>query len=245
MNEKSIHWFMVGGIALLLVIALLQFGEPEIVIGGENVHKISVSGNAEKEVMPDEAVLTLSVLTDGKEAKATQEQNSEVMKQVMAALKEVGVPEKQIETVRFSLSPWEEWDSTSEKNVHRGYKVQHTIAVTTKDVRAVGALLDVAVKNGINTIDTIAFAVSDATEKEVKATLVKEASAQARLNAKNLAQSLDVSLGDVLYITESSYSGGPWYFERKSMLMEASASTQINPESVKVSLQVNVDFEID
>src|SRR3989338_4629478 len=120
MNEKSIHWFMAGGIALLLVVALLQLGEQEIVIGGENVHKISVSGVAEKEVMPDEAVLTLSVLTDGKEAKATQDQNSKVMNQVMAALKEEGVPEKKIETVRFSLYPWEEWDYTTEKNVHRG-----------------------------------------------------------------------------------------------------------------------------
>ena len=52
MNEKSIQWFMAGGILLLLLITVMQSGETEFITNGENMPKISVTGAAEKEVLP-------------------------------------------------------------------------------------------------------------------------------------------------------------------------------------------------
>jgi len=238
---------MFGGMLLLLVLAFTQMGSKQIVVSNDAVNKISVTGSAGKEVMPDKAVLTLSVMTEGKEAKGVQDQNSKKMNEVMMALKDAGLDTKDIETTQYTLYPWDEWDPTTQKNVNKGYKAENIIQVTLNDISRAGEIVDVAVKSGVNSVNNVAFMLSEAKEKEVKDSLVKEASTQARAKAENLAKGLGVSVGKVLFVTETSYNPGPWYYNTfsKAAAMESAAPTPINPQSVKVSLQVNVDFEIE
>lgn len=242
------HWFIVGGLLVLLVLALTQTSEKQIVVQSSNeIHKISVTGSAGKEVMPDKVVLTLSVMSEGKEAKVVQEQNSQKMNEVMKALKDAGLDTKDIETTQYTLYPWSEWDSALQKSVNKGYRAENMIQVTIKEISRAGEILDIAVKSGVNTVNNVAFMLSEVKEKEVKDALVKEASSQARAKAENLAKGLGVSVGKVLFVTETGYNQGPWYYNALSQaaLMEASAPTPINPQQVKVNLQVNVDFEIE
>lgn len=248
MNDEKMHWFMIGGILLLLVLAFTQMGSKKIVVQNSNdMNKISVTGSAGKEVVPDKAVLTLSVMSEGKEAKAVQDQNSLKMNDVMKALKDAGLDTKDIETTQYTLYPGDEWDQTSQKNVRKGYRAENMIQVTIKDISRAGEILDVAVKSGVNTVNNVAFMLSEAKEKEVKDALVKEASVQARAKAQNLAKGLGVSVGKVLFVTETSYNPGPWYYNtfNKAAVMESAAPTPLSPASVKISLQVNVDFEIE
>ncbi len=247
MNEKTIHELIIGGIILLVVIAFLQIGEKQTIIGGDNNHKISVSGTAEKEVLPDEVVLSLTVLTEGSDAQQVQDKNSQQMNTVIAALKAAGIKDNNIETSQYNLYPWQEWDQTTQKNVNKGYRLQQTIRVITTETAKAGELVDLAVKNGVNTIDSISFQLSSTKEQQVKEVLVAEATGKAKEKAKTLAKHLDVSLGDVLYVTEANYNPGPWYYNgaMKTTAMETAAAPTINPQQVKVSLQVNVDFEIE
>ncbi len=169
------------------------------------------------------------------------------MNTVIAVLKTTGIKEKEIETTQYSLYPWQEWDPTNQKTVNKGYRLQQTISVTTTETAKAGELVELAVKNGINTVDSISFRLSNTKEQQVKEELVAEATAKAREKAKTLAKNLDVSLGDVLFVTESSYNPGPWYYggAMKATTMEAAVAPSISPQQVKVSLQVNVDFEIE
>ena len=89
MEEKMIYVF--GLIALIVVAGIFYtMGEKQIIVSYDNTNKISVSGSAEKEVMPDEAILMLSVITEGKEAKQVQDENSVNMNNVIEALKAEG-----------------------------------------------------------------------------------------------------------------------------------------------------------
>ena len=247
MNEKIIHGLIIGGIVLLVVIAFLQIGEKQTISSSDNTHKISVTGSAEKDVLPDEVVLSLTVLSEGSDAKQVQEKNSQQMNTAIEALKNAGIKDNEIETTQYSLYPWQEWDQTTQKNLNKGYRLQQTISVTTTETAKAGELLDLAVKNGINTVDSMSFRLSNSKEQQVKEALVAEASAKAKEKAKMLAKSLDVSLGDVLFVTESSYNPGPWYYNgaMKTTAIETAAAPTISPQQVKVSLQVNVDFEIE
>ena len=63
----------------------------------------------------------------------------------------------------------------------------------------------------------------------------------AKDKATNLAESMDVKLGEALSISESSYSGGIYYANYGSKMAVAEAApmmdTRISPEQVKVNLQ--------
>lgn len=247
MNEKTIHGLIIGGIILIVVLAFFQMAGKETIISGDTTPKISVTGTAEKDTMPDEVVLMLTVLTEGSDAKQVQDKNSQQMNTVIDALKNAGIKDKEIETTQYNLYPWQEWDPTTQKSVNKGYRLQQTISVTTKETAKAGELVDLAVKNGINTVNSISFRLSNTKEQQVKEELVAEATSKAREKAKTLAKNLDVSLGDVLFVTESSYNPGPWYYggAMKTTAMETAAAPVISPQQVKVSLQVNVDFEIE
>ena len=100
---------------------------------------------------------------------------------------------------------------------------------------------------GVTQVDNVGFTLSDEKEKEVKAGLIADASAKARAKAELLAESMDVSVGDVLLLTESSYTPGIYYGRYDMLAMEAKAAPapSISPEKVTLSVTVNVDFEIE
>ena len=98
MEHKIGHWFAFGAILLLLLGIFYSMGAKDIMVTTNQVNKISVSGDAETEVMPDEAVIRLSVVSEGKDAETVQDENSEKMNAVMEALKKAGVKEDEIET---------------------------------------------------------------------------------------------------------------------------------------------------
>ncbi len=248
MNEKTTQWLIIGGIVVILAVLFFSLGEKKIIVSTQDqLGKITVTGEAETDVMPDKAVLYLSMLTEGKDAASVQQENSKKMNKVLDALKSEGVEKAQIETTSYNLYPWDEWEPTTNKLVRKGYRAQHTIAVTTTDIEKVGKLLDLAVKNGVNTVDNIQFTLSDELEKKTKEQLVATASVKAKQKATTLASNLDVSLGKVLSVSESSYSPPIYYASYAKAGMEDAMSapeTSLSPKSVKVNLQVNVEYGI-
>jgi len=247
MEEKMIYVF--GLIALIVVAGIFYtMGEKQIIVSYDNTNKISVSGSAEKEVMPDEAILMLSVITEGKEAKQVQDENSVNMNNVIEALKAEGIDKKDIETTSYYLYPMQEYDYEQKKTIDKGYRLTNTIKVTTSDVENAGKLLDIAVKNGANQVENVYFQLSEDKEKEVKSELVAEATKNAKEKAETLASNLGASVGKPISISESSYYPPIYYAKGVAMMAETAASApspQINPESIKVTLTVNVDFSIE
>lgn len=248
MNEKTMHIIIIGGIIVILALLFYSMGEKQILVStsGE-VPKISVTGDAETDVMPDQVVLSLTVLTEGKDAASVQTDNSKKMNQVMDALKNEGVTEKEIETTNYNIYPWQEWDQTTQKTINKGYRAQHTIQVKRNDIKSAGKMLDLAVKNGINTVDNVYFTLSDAKEKEVKEELVATASAKAKKKAETLAKNLGVSVGKVRMVSESSYSPPLYYasYAKSEMATDMAVQPNLSPKSVKVNLQVHVEYGIE
>lgn len=246
MNDKNMQWILVGLVVLVLASLFFVMGRQQIVVSSDQTARISVTGNAETEVMPDKAQISLTVLTEGKDAQKVQEENAVKMNTVVDALKQNGVDEKDIETSNYNLYPWDEWDPITQKMISKGYRLQQTITVSTTDVKNVGKLLDIAVANGINNVNNVAFMLSDTQEAAVKAELLAEASAKAKEKAKTLADNLGVSLGGVLTVSESGYYPPMYYssYMAKGGVAEAAVDTSISPQNVKVSLQVNVDYRI-
>src|SRR5438874_294187 len=71
----------------------------------ETARTISMTGHGEVRAAPDLAQVTAGVTTNGATAAQALAANSSLMKSVFAALQKLGVPQRNIQTTGFSVSP--------------------------------------------------------------------------------------------------------------------------------------------
>jgi uncharacterized protein YggE len=250
MHEKSNTLAIVSVIGLIIIIIVMATAnKPVVNVGSETQRdKLSVSGNAELTVSPDEATIHLNILTDADTAKQAQDNNKEISNKVIAALKKAGIKEANIETTNYFLHKRTEWDSDSRKSVEVGYRLTHTLKVTTTDIEDVGKLTDTAVSAGANGVDRITFGLTKETEQEVRDQALEKASLAAKEKAKSIASTVGVKLGTISSIQESNYNYLPFeYSPRVTMeLAEAAAGdSKIAPKKVEVRSTISLVFNIN
>lgn len=243
--------YIIVGMILVVVVVLGVLGIQalkSIVPSNENPAQVSATGNSELSVMPDKAIVRIKVETDGKTAQIAQDKNSEIMAKVQSALKRAGVDSSDIESDQYNLYPWQEWDSITQRSVDKGYKLYHTIKVTTDDFEKVGELITVAVDAGANGIENIQFDLSDAKQAEVKKEALQQASKNAKEKAQAIADGLGVRLGELLSIQESNFNYGPIYRGMEMAAMDAggkmSPPAPIQPDKLDITATVSVSYRI-
>ena len=100
--------------------------------GDPTEHTISVAGSGKVTVVPDMATINLGVLIQREKAKAAREAGAEAMTKVIAALKALGIDDKDIQTSWVSLNPVYDYQSTTQRIT--GYQLQNTVSVTVRDL---------------------------------------------------------------------------------------------------------------
>ncbi len=206
---------------------------------------ISVSGSAELEVAPDQAEFVFSIVTDRKNVNAAQKENRDVSYQVLNALRAIGIQEKQVETVRYSVSKTGSWEG--KKYVEKGHQVVNSYKLQTKDLGLTGLFIDTVVKAGANNVGNIAFSLSDELKEKTKTELLTKACKDARSKAELLASTLGVGVGRPTYISEGEQQVGRQFYARAASLEAMDSgerNTQIQAQNVQTSAQVSVSFEI-
>ncbi|MBI2134670.1 SIMPL domain-containing protein [Candidatus Woesearchaeota archaeon] len=246
--EKSNSTLMVvfiAGIILIAVILVLNQGQTKIITGGEQQNAISVSGNANLQVEPDQAEVYVTIETSDEKAENAKNENAAISGNVIKSLKKEGIKDEDIETTSFYISPRYKWDYERQEQVLTGYTATNTLKVTTKDVDNAGKVIDTAVDSGANSIQSVNFGLSKEMQKEVFGEALIMASKVARDKAESLANSLGVNLGKVVSVQESNFNFAAYDVPRAAFGMEESkAATQIVPGKVEVSAFVSVAYEI-
>jgi len=252
-NMKKANPYIIVGMILAVVVVLGLLGYSAIkpvlnAASGKEPAHISAQGDSELSVMPDEAIVRIKVETKEKTAKLAQDKNSEIMSDVQSALKRAGLSSDDIETDQYNLHQWQEWDPITRKSVEKGYRLYHTIKVTTNDLQKVGELITVAVDAGADGIENIQFDLSDQEKKEVKKEALQQASQNAKEKAQAVADGLGVRLGDLLAIKESSFNYGPVYRTMEAVAKsgsdEISPPAPIQPEELTIRASVSVSYDI-
>jgi len=115
---------------LILSVALLFTVLPRPVLAQDLLPRprlISVTGTAEVNVAPDEAVLSLGVESRDKDLSVAKAQHDRRVKKLLAEAHSAGVEEKNIQTSNLQMRP-----EYSEEKVPRflAYEVSQTIQVT-------------------------------------------------------------------------------------------------------------------
>lgn len=230
---------LVGAAALLSAPASAQQSPV-----GQPSPRISVTGEGEVGVAPDMAILNLTVLREGETARAALSANSEAMKQVLAALKEAGVAERDLQTSGLSIQP-RFAQPGKERNVEPkiiGYTVSNAVTVRVRKLGDAGAILDKAVSLGVNQGGGIVFLKDDLKPTLTEARKLAVADAVAR--AKTLAEAADIKLGKILSIEEQSIMPRPMPYGGPMRMAASDAAVPLASGENTYRTQVNVVFEI-
>lgn len=205
-------------------------------------HTISVSGSGKVVVVPDMATVDLGVLIERQNAKAAREAAAEAMTKVVAAIKALGIDDKDIKTVNVSLNPVYDYPNNSAPRI-RGYQLNNTVTVTVRDLDKVSEVLDNGVQAGATTVNGISFDVADRVSAEAQAR--EAAVADAKAKAEALAAGLGVRIEGVASVSESSST--PIWYERSyaaGAVAEDMASTPVMAGTSDITITVQVTFLI-
>jgi len=211
-----------------------------------NINVITVSGSGSVTGTPDRAQLTFAVQTENANVKTAQSDNAVRMNAVIDALVAAGIPKDQMKTTGYSIYPVYQ-DSTGLLNQKiQTYQVTNTLQITLKDVNQTGIVIDTAVTNGINTVSSIQFMLSDEQAQALRTEALKKAVTLARADADVVAaalgvnitgtQSADISQGYTPVVYDNSMAG--------AAIAKSIVPTPIQPGDVTVTAQVSITYSI-
>ena len=202
-------------------------------------HTIAMTGQGEVKAVPDTATLNAGVTSNGASAAAALSANSARMNQLFAALKKLGVPDRDIQTSGFSVQPqYTNGDNNAPRRL-TGYQVNNEVSVRLEDVAKVGATLDTLAGAGANQMNGISFDIANPAPVLEKARI--QAIADARARAQTYAQAAGVTLGPIVSISEGGNETPPRPLYR---VMALAAPTPVAPGEQSVTADVTVVWEI-
>ena len=178
---------------------------------------ISISVSETIQAAPDIARIHLGFRTYNKTHDAAFLENARVMSLIVKAVEDAGVPANRIETERVTIQEAEE-----SNNPTRGGKLFEAAQILSFYVATGQAqsVIDSAVAAGANELENVTWLVSDETVLESKANVA--AIAKAKRLAGEMASQLGLSLGEMLYVSNSQ----PFRFP-VGMNMTISAETAV------------------
>src|SRR5665647_23978 len=197
---------------------------------------VTVSGEATVAVAPDTAVIRIGVTSSAKTAREASDANAKQMTSVLAAIKDAGIADRDVQTSRLSLQP--QYDPNKSGTARLlGFQVTNQVTVKIRDIDKLPAILDRAIGAGANEMSGIEFVVSEQSKLLDQAR--DEAVADAHRKAELYAHAAGVKVGRVVTITEEGSSPPP-----RPMQALRAGSVPVAPGERMLRAVVTVSYEL-
>ncbi|HEX5509740.1 MAG TPA: SIMPL domain-containing protein [Pseudolabrys sp.] len=223
-----------------LLVPLLAFAIAAIVpLGRANaVDKlVTVTGEASVAVAPDMAVVRIGVSSQGKNARDASNANAKTMTAVIAAIKNAGLSERDIETSQLSLQPQYDQSKTGTARL-TGFQATNQVTLQIRTISNLATIVDHAIAAGANEMSGIEFLVSRRSSLLDQARA--DAIADAHRKAEIYAKAAGVKLGSAVAITDEGASPPP----RPMQAMRAGA-VPVAPGEQTLRVLVTVSYELN
>jgi uncharacterized protein YggE len=173
------------------------------------IRALHTTATAVIRVQPDKATVRLGVQTFAATPRESQAQNANIVKAVLQAIRNEGVPSQDIATDYFALRPEYDELKYGERKVV-GYWTDNAVVVTLREVDKLSQMLAAALEAGATTVDDVTFSTTRLRElrDQARAMAVKAAMEKAQA----LAEAVNLTAGEVQNIGENSWSyyAGLW-----------------------------------
>lgn len=208
--------------------------------------QITAQGTAEIAAEPDMFTIVSNVsITEGTVARA-QEAVAATIDSATTKLIELGALEEDIVTENFSYYPEYDYSSSNSSPKLVGYRVNHSLRVTCRDLGMLDSVMAVLTDSGMTETWDVSFDISTRSELYRQAlTLAIDA---AKTKAEAMAGAGGVSITGVSSIQERSSGDVARYAnaEDSAMMVKATASgSGIRSGDVSVSASVTVVYEAE
>jgi uncharacterized protein YggE len=199
---------------------------------------LEVSAEGRTTRVPDLAIVQAGVTSQAPSAGEAYAQANAKMARVIAALRGAGIAERDIQTSSISLQP-QYRNRDNEAPVIFAYQASNSVTVRFRDVSKAGAILDILVREGANTISGPNLTLSRPEEAmdEARADAVARARARAELYAKAAGLRVD----RILLISENGSPGRPVMMAGNRGFM-ADQSLEIAAGESEITVNVTVRF---
>jgi uncharacterized protein YggE len=218
---------------------------------------VTVTGDAEVRVVPDEVILTLGVETWDKNLSKAKRENDERVKAVLELAKTYGIESKYIQTDHVSIEP--RYHDSYRQEDFIGYFVRKTIVITLKDISQFEDLLTSVLEAGVNYVHGIQFRTTELRQHRDEARALAIKAAQEKANA--LVGELGQRVGKPRTIREDQVGWWSWYNAWWGSRWSGGPATQnviqevggesftsegvLAPGQITVKARVTVTFELE
>jgi uncharacterized protein len=205
---------------------------------------IRVSGEATITAKPDQAEISIGVMTQATTGQAASSQNAQKQDAVIAELRKILGAGAEIKTIGYSLSPNYRYPKEGGQPSISGYTASNVVQVKTGDLAQVGKAIDAATQSGANTVNSLRFTLKD--DDAVRLQALREAAVNARSKADAIAAALKVKIVRVLRVDEGGQAVRPIYAqaEMARTSMAGAAPTPVEPGTLDIQASVSLVVEI-
>ena len=247
---------MVAGVAVLVLVLAPWKSEAMPAAPSADLRLVSVTGEAEVQVVPDEVVLTLGIETGDNQLAVAKSQNDAIVKKVLALSTEFGIAPEHVQTDYIGVVPrypsgcYELCDPI-------GFVVHKSVVITLGDLTKFEDLLTSVLDAGVNYVQGIEFRTTELRKYRDEARALAIRAAQEKAAA--LAGELGEKAGQPQAIQEqqsSWWSGyGAWWGSQGGSAMTQNTvqeyqgaplgvDSSVAPGQISVRASVAVSFEL-
>lgn len=203
---------------------------------------ITISGQGKVTGVPDIATIDVGLVTEKPDVASAQKENTEKMNRLIKKMKDLGVNEKDIQTIYYNIYPQYDWPNG--KQVLRGYQVNQGVRVKIRDLNKIGDILIAAGEGGANQVSGLSFNIDDPEKLKQEARI--KALENAKEKAEALAQVAGVKLGKIVSFSEYEERPlAPVYRAYEGLgLGEGEVAPEIEKGTLDVVVNVTVSYEI-
>lgn len=230
-----------------LIVGLLLFakfgpGLPLSVVTTTKSEMFTVTGEGKATAVPDIAQISLGITINGSSVSQIQSQANNTINSVTAAIKKLGVGDKDIQTTNYNLRP--DYDFASGRQSIKGYVADINLTVKVRQFDKINQIIDAATAAGANQVGGLTFTLDDATREKVEAQARKQAIDNAKKKASEIAAESGINLGRIINVTEGTNPViRPMPMTAKIADSATPAQTQIEPGSSEISITVVLSYE--
>jgi uncharacterized protein len=216
--------------------------------GPRPVPSLVAQATGQVDVAPDLAVVRLGVVVQNPSARAAQEGANKVVAALLAAVRELGIDAKDLQTSQLNLNPiyapYRPDGGEPQEPRITGYQASYSVSVQVTRLDLVGRVVDASLGAGANQIEGVTFGLQN--EQPARERALDAAVRQARRKAEVMAAALGVQLQEVLEVSEGGPQAVVPLFDKR-MAFEASAAqapTPISPGELTIDATVTVRWRI-
>lgn len=201
--------------------------------------RVTVGGDAIIQAQPDTAILTVSVVTQGKRALDAQQDNATKTDAVVRALKAAVGTGAEIKTSGYSLQPMRVYRENQPPTIS-GYEARNSVTLTTGELAKLGSIIDAASQAGSNDISGISFTLRK--DRPARDQALQEATREAMNKAQVMAQALGGRVVSIVEVHEEGFMRPPQpvYQAEAFMVKRDAVQTPIEIGSLDITSRVQL-----